>query len=137
MADSEEKKRTEESPEHFRRMVFHGWLIVCGIAVAFVLYGLFAFFVIGDKQPADWDFGGIEDIPGESVYSTFPYRGRTEEPEPQHVDGKPSKAETAIADNPPPPPGSEERGFEEEGRRGGQTKPGGPLEKKSGASGSK
>lgn len=99
-------------------MVFRGWLIVCGIAVAFILYGLFAFFVIGDKQPADWDFGQIEDTPGESSYSTFPYRDRTVEPETQHINQKPPKADIAISDNPPPPGGTEEKGFEETGGRG-------------------
>lgn len=118
MINSNETERSEHDPEHFRKLVFRGWLIVCGIAVAFVLYGLFAFFVIGDRQPSDWDFGEIQDTPGESVYSTFPYRGRTEEPQIQHVDRKPPKASTTISDNPPPPPGSEEKGFENTGGRG-------------------
>jgi hypothetical protein len=102
MAESERKKRTEDNPEHFRRMIFRGWFIVCGIAVAFVLYGLFAFFVIGDREPADWDFGEIEDTPGQSVHSTYPYRGVTEDPETQHVDRKTPDALTDIADNPLP-----------------------------------
>ncbi len=117
MVDSQQKRQTE-TEEHYHGLVYRGWFIVCGIAVAFVLYGLFAFFVIGDRQPADWDFGQIEDTPAESVYSTYPYRGRTEEPEVQHVDRKPPKASTTISDNPPPPPGSEEKGFENTGGRG-------------------
>ena len=84
-------------------MLIHGWLIVCGIAFIFVVYGLFAFFVIGDKQPADWDFGNVQDIPGQSPYSTYPYRGRTEQPRPQHVDQKPPNVVTDIADNPAVP----------------------------------
>jgi hypothetical protein len=108
MEDSEETKRTTDRPEHFNKPVFRGWLIVCGIAAAFVLYGLFAFFFIGDRQPADWDFGAVEDIPGESVYSTFPYRDRAEELEPQHVDEKPPKAEIHVSDNPAPPPPAKE-----------------------------
>jgi hypothetical protein len=122
MAHFEETDRTKDAPEHFRKMVFRGWLIVCGIAVAFVLYGFFAFFVIGDRQPAEWDFGEIEDIPGESAYSTFPYRA--EEPDVQHIDAKPPKARTTISDNPPPPPGWEEKGFHEAVRRQGTGKPG-------------
>jgi hypothetical protein len=82
----------------FRRMVFHGWLVVCGIAVAFVLYGFLAFFVVGDKGPPDWDYGSIEDVPGQSVHSTYPYRGRVPKPEPQHVDQRPSAAKTAISE---------------------------------------
>ncbi len=118
MVDSQQKPQTESSEEHYHELVFWGWFIVCGIAVAFVLYGLFAFFVIGDRQPADWDFGQIEDTPAESVYSTYPYRGRTEEPELQHVDGRPPKVSATISDNPPPPPGSEEKGFENTGGKG-------------------
>ncbi len=82
-------KNAEEDPEHGRRAVVRGWIIVAGIALVFVIYGLFAFFVIGDNQPADWDFGAVKDTPGESIYSTYPYRDRTGEPEPQHVNQKP------------------------------------------------
>ncbi len=78
-----------EGGRKFSRLVFHGWLIVCGMALAFTLYGFFAFFVIGDKGPPDWDYGSVADVPGQSTYSTYPYRGRTEQPEPQHVNEKP------------------------------------------------
>ncbi len=72
-----------------------GWAIVCGLALAFLLYGLFIFAVVGDKGPPDWDFNVIEDIPGKSVYSTYPQPGETPmQPEPQHVAGKPSRAPT-------------------------------------------
>ncbi len=93
------------SERHFRRQVLQGWLIVCAVAVAFVLYGLFALFVIGDKGPPDWDFGSVEDVPGQSVYSSHPYRGREAEPEPQHVDAKPpaASAGTAAGQGPPIP----------------------------------
>ena len=95
------KDRTEEKNElrendpvseerESRRMVLHGWLIVCGMTVLFVLYGLFAFFMVGDKGPPDWDYGSVEDIPAESVYSTHPYGA--EAPEPQHVNQRPSSA---------------------------------------------
>ncbi len=108
MKDPEEMERSEGRPEDFNKRVFRGWLIVCGIALAFVLYGLFAFFVIGDRQPADWDFGATEDVPGGSVYSTFPYRDQAEEPEPQHVDEKPPKAEAPFPSNPAPAPPAKE-----------------------------
>jgi hypothetical protein len=78
---------------HFKRQVIQGWLIVCGISVALVLYGLFALFTVGDKGPPDWDFGSIEDTPGQSVYSTFPYGEGTGEPEPQHVLERPPGVE--------------------------------------------
>ena len=90
----EETKRllSEEEREQSRTLLLRGWIIVLAIALLFVIYGLFAFFVIGDNQPAEWDFGAVKDTPGESVYSTYPYRGRTEEPRPQHVDQKPPDA---------------------------------------------
>ncbi len=87
----------EGQEEKHRTLLIRGWMIVCGIALIFVLYGLFAFFVIGDKEPPDWDFGAVKDIPGESVYSTYPYRGRTEVPEPQHVNEKPRDATAAVS----------------------------------------
>ncbi len=108
MEGSEKIERNGGRPKHFDKLVFRGWLIVCGIAAAFVLYGLFAFFVIGDRQPTDWDFGAAEDVPGGSVYSTFPYRDRAEEPEPQHVDEKPPKADIPISGHPAPTPSSKE-----------------------------
>jgi hypothetical protein len=96
----------ENNDKEMKRLLIHGWMIVCGIAIAYVLYGLFAFFVIGHQEPPDWDFGAMEDIPGESMYSTYPYRGQAEQPRPQHVSEKPPFAETDIADNPPPPGGN-------------------------------
>ncbi len=86
-----------ENDRRFRRQVLHGWLVVCAIAVAFVLYGLFAFFVVGDKGVPDWDFGNVPDVPGQSSYSTYPYRGRVPVPETQHVDEKPSRAEIGVS----------------------------------------
>lgn len=80
----------ESRPQHpednkFSRLVIQGWIIVCGIAVLFVLYGLLTFFVVGDKGPRDWDYGSIEDTPGESVYSTYPGRDFIPPPDPQHI----------------------------------------------------
>jgi hypothetical protein len=80
----------------FRRKVLHGWIIVCAVAILFVLYGFFAFFVIGDKGQPDWDYGSVEDVPAQSVYSTYPYRGRVVQPEPQHVNERPSAAQGAL-----------------------------------------
>ncbi len=88
------KEPFSEEEERQRTLALRGWIIVSAIALAFVIYGLFAFFVIGDNQPADWDFGAVKDVPGESVYSTYPYRDETETPEPQHVNQKPPNAFT-------------------------------------------
>ncbi|MGD0230219.1 MAG: hypothetical protein ABSC19_07660 [Syntrophorhabdales bacterium] len=77
------------------RPVVRGWLIVCTIAVLFVLYGFLAFYVIGDKGPPDWDYGSLPDVPGQSAYSTYPYRAGSLQPEPQHIGGAPPDAKTA------------------------------------------
>ncbi len=66
------------------------WLIILTIAILFIGYGLFMFFAVGDKGPPRWDFGVVEDIPGESVYSTHSLGAK--EPEPQHVSQNPPQA---------------------------------------------
>ena len=58
---------TSEQKEKTNRV---GWIIVFGMALLFILWGLFIFFAVGDKGPPSWDFGVIKDIPGESSYST-------------------------------------------------------------------
>ena len=78
-------------------MGVRGWLYVSGLALFFLLYGLFMFYMIGDKGPPGWDFGRVEDIPGESVYSTNqPITGRMSAPEPQHVSRRPSRADIDV-----------------------------------------
>jgi hypothetical protein len=44
--------------------------MVVGIAIFFFLWGLTIFFTVGEKGPPSWDFGTVQDIPGESTYST-------------------------------------------------------------------
>lgn len=44
--------------------------IVAGIALLFLVWGLAIFFTVGDKGSPPWDFGTVQDIPGESPYST-------------------------------------------------------------------
>ncbi len=85
-------KQSTEERDQYKALLRRGWIIVLAIALLFVIYGLFAYFIIGDNQPADWDFGAAKDVPGESVYSTYPYRSGTEEPEAQHVNQKPPNA---------------------------------------------
>ena len=98
------KEPLSEGEQQQRTVVFRGWIIVSAIALVFVIYGLFAFFVIGDNQPPEWDFGAMKDTPGESVYSTYPYRDRTEEPEPQHINQKPPNAAGDASEQAPPVP---------------------------------
>lgn len=91
MSDEHEVEREEQGPG------LKGWFYVCGLALFFLIYGLFMFYMIGDKGPPGWDFGTVEDIPGESVYSTNePITGGTAAPEPQHVSQKPPQAEIAV-----------------------------------------
>ena len=74
-----------------------GWLIVGSLVLLFLFYGFFMYFVVGDKGPPPWDLGGVQDIPGQSSYSTHPPRqGKGTEPEPQHVSRRPSKALTEL-----------------------------------------
>ena len=92
--------------DHFeseeQRPSLKGWFYVCGLALLFFIYGLFMFYMIGDKGPPGWDFGTVEDIPGESVYSTNqPITGGTAAPEPQHVSQKPPQAETTVEEEKP------------------------------------
>jgi hypothetical protein len=83
----------ESTKRRRKRSGLGGWAFVIGLAVLFLLYGLFVFLSVGDKGPPDWDFGAIEDIPGKSVYSTSPEpSGNVGEPELQHVSGRPSRA---------------------------------------------
>ncbi len=46
------------------------WLVVLGIASAFLIWGLLVYFAVGDKGSPGWDFGVVQDIPGQSPYST-------------------------------------------------------------------
>jgi hypothetical protein len=48
--------------------------IVAAIAVCFLIWGLAIFFSVGEKGPPSWDFGTVQDIPGESPYSTHPIK---------------------------------------------------------------
>jgi hypothetical protein len=74
-------------------MELKGWIIVCALAILFLTYGLFMYYMIGDKGPPGWDFGAVEDIPGASVYSTYPGEpGTIPDPAAQHVSEKPPSA---------------------------------------------
>ena len=77
------------------------WIRVSGLSLAFLLYGLVMFLVVGDKGPPGWDFGVVEDTPGKSVYSTIHQQpADAKGPEEQHVAGKPSQADTPTKNKP-------------------------------------
>lgn len=47
------------------------WFIVVALCLYLILSGLFAHRMLPDV-PRRWDFGALDEIPGQSVYSTFP-----------------------------------------------------------------
>jgi hypothetical protein len=77
------------------------WIIVCGLSLAFLAYGLVAFLMIGDKGPPGWDFGVVPDTPGKSSFSTAADQSVSPERiEEQHVAGRPSSSETPAREKP-------------------------------------
>jgi hypothetical protein len=77
------------------------WIIVCGLSLAFLAYGLIAFLAIGDKGPPGWDFGAIPDTPGKSSFSTAADQSVSpERVEEQHVAGRPSSSEMPAKERP-------------------------------------
>jgi hypothetical protein len=47
-----------------------GLAIVLAMAFLFLVWGIFIFFMVGDKGQPGWNFGVVKDTPGESAYST-------------------------------------------------------------------
>jgi len=60
----------EESSGDHPREAFRSWIIVFSLGITMVVWGLLIFYTVGDKGQPPWDFSVIEDVPGESVYST-------------------------------------------------------------------
>ncbi len=56
--------------EQEEKSAIRDWLIPIAIAVLFFLWGLLIFFMVGNKGQPSWNFGVVEDIPGQSPYST-------------------------------------------------------------------
>jgi hypothetical protein len=71
-------------------------LLPVGIAVAFLLWGLTIFFLVGDRGSGEWVLGSHPDVPGQSPFSTEgTHRNLGSLPgpkvnpaRPQHVDGR-------------------------------------------------
>jgi hypothetical protein len=101
--ESSDADRTEEGFVEMqgedRQRVMSGWLVVIGMALSFFLWGLLIFFAVGDKGPPEWDFGVIQDVPGESLYSTTRFHGLSSAPaesnkvQRQHVMGREEERE--------------------------------------------
>ncbi len=73
-----------------RNQTMRDWVIVLAIALLLVFWGLLIYFAVGEKGPHPWDFSVVEDIPGESPYSTYQPNqvSGSAAPEGQHVLGK-------------------------------------------------
>jgi len=79
------------------------WIIVLAIALLLVFWGLFIYFTVGEKGPHPWDFSIVEDIPGESPYSTYQPNqvSGSAAPEGQHVSGRTKgESESEKEENP-------------------------------------
>jgi hypothetical protein len=80
---------TPDKNRKIKNAPFNTLTLVFTLAVFFLLWGFLLFYTIGDKGPPSWNFGVVQDIPGESVYSTHqPLPGNVSDPEPQHVSGR-------------------------------------------------
>lgn len=78
------------TPQEEKKIERRSWLIVILIPLVFLCWGFFIFSAVGDKGQPSWDFAVIEDIPGESPYSTHRPRlgfGKGAPLSPQHIPG--------------------------------------------------
>ncbi len=84
------------SEEHEGSALF-SWLIIGSISIGIMVWAFVMFMVVGDKGPPAWDYRVVEDVPGESPYSTatpkqfpgpvpHPQAGGGEYVQRQHVD---------------------------------------------------
>jgi hypothetical protein len=66
---SEELAIVNSGPDA-RNSQWRAWILVVAMAFLFLAWGIFIFFMVGDKGNPGWNFGVVKDTPGESVYST-------------------------------------------------------------------
>jgi hypothetical protein len=59
------------------------WLVIWLLMLGILLQGHFAFKVVGDVGSPTWDYGIVQDVPGQSPYAMYPLL-----PDPQHIKGK-------------------------------------------------
>ena len=50
------------------------WLILLLMVIGILGYGITVYVTIGDKGPPGWNYGAINDVPGESPFSTEPVK---------------------------------------------------------------
>ena len=66
----DEEKMGQTTTEQEKKTTLRSWMIIIAMVFVFLLWGLFIFFAVGDKGPPPWNFGVVEDVPGQSPYST-------------------------------------------------------------------
>jgi quinol-cytochrome oxidoreductase complex cytochrome b subunit len=67
---TDEEKMEQTTAEQEKKATLRSWMIIIAMTFLFLLWGLFIFFAVGDKGPPPWNFGVVEDVPGQSPYST-------------------------------------------------------------------
>ena len=67
---TDEEKMEQMTAEQEKKATLRSWMIIIAMTFLFLLWGLFIFFAVGDKGPPPWNFGVVEDVPGQSPYST-------------------------------------------------------------------
>ena len=60
----------QTTTEQEKKTTLRSWMIIIAMVFVFLLWGLFIFFAVGDKGSPPWNFGVVEDVPGQSPYST-------------------------------------------------------------------
>jgi hypothetical protein len=58
------------------------WIVVALLLALIVGKGLFSYYAVGNLGMPDWNYGALQDVPGESPYAVYQPL-----PHPQHVMG--------------------------------------------------
>ena len=69
-----------------KKSTLRTWSWICFMVGLILLKGVFTFLVVGDNGQPTWDYGTVEDVPGESPYAAYQLL-----PDPQHVKGSEGK----------------------------------------------
>ena len=65
-----------------KNLTINTWSWICFMVGLILLKGFFTFFVVGDNGQPTWNYGAIEDVPGQSPYASYQLL-----PNSQHVKG--------------------------------------------------
>jgi len=63
-----------------------GWLVLLLLIALILVKGFLTFTAVGDRGQPTWNFGVVQDVPGQSPYAIYPKL-----PYPQHVRGQEGK----------------------------------------------